>query len=75
MRGSYEALKNVNDMKAQMASKLRICMSGQLKTPKSGFMKQANLHFAIKHIKEKKKKDPQNKWIWASEFFSEVEWP
>lgn len=42
MRGSYEALKNVNDIKAQMAGKLRICMSGQLKTPKSGFMKQAN---------------------------------
>ena len=42
MRGSYEALKNVNDIKAQMAGKLRIRMSGQLKTPKSGFMKQAN---------------------------------
>ena len=27
MQRSYEAMKNVNDMKAQMANKLRICVA------------------------------------------------
>ena len=43
-------------------------MTGQLKTPKvwlheAGQSLVKYLHFAIKHIKERKKKDPQNNFF------------
>ena len=69
MRGSYEAMKNVNDMKAQMVNKLRICVANWRPWSLASYKRPIPprrsiqitdlvryLHFAIKHIKEKKER-------------------